>query len=684
MDNMLADLPLILSCWFLTSLLQLVGFPVLWRLYGRKLIDSGWAFGRLLSWLIIAASIWFLAHTGLPANQPVVVYVLFFALFIHAVHYFWHYKQDLRKFFSEKWPLLLSQEILFLIFFLFLSYVRGFNPRIEGLEKFMDVGFMAVYLRSPVLPAPDMWLAGSTINYYTFGHFMGAIMTQFWGLSVDYSYNLLLGLLMGLMASEGFSLVINLLNIRSKKSAIKIGQLIKSGVIGGLLLVLGGNGHTIWYWLKNQSFEKYWYPDATRFIERTIHEFPAYSFIVSDLHAHVWDMSLVLLLLLNILVWLQLLLEGKSKPKNLQRLLKLPYVAAAGLIGFQLGLMLSTSAWDFMIYGLLLGVMGVIVLLKDKSRFLPLVYSAGAILLAAIVGASPWFLSFESISEGFRFAAERSPLWQLLVLWLPHVIVSGIAFMIALKTLKKSKKDDSRLLMIISMFVLAVILLILPELVYMKDIYTNHTRANTMFKLTFQAHILMSLAAAWLSGTWSLFKFSKPVKLGLKTVLVIFLMAVLIYPYFGYRSFYSGLKKYRGLDGLTWLEQDSSADYQGIMWLRNQVIGQPVVLEAVGESYTTYSRVSAFTGLPTVLGWRVHEWLWRGGFDIPGQRTPEVKTIYEQPASGQASRLLKQYKVEYIFIGQKEDEAYNLNLQGLLELGTVVFSQGGTYIIRVD
>ena len=40
--------------------------------------------------------------------------------------------------------------------------------------------------------------------------------------------------------------------------------------------------------------------------------------------------------------------------------------------------------------------------------------------------------------------------------------------------------------------------------------------------------------------------------------------------------------------------------------------GQPVVLEANGDSYSDYERVSAMTGLPTVLGWYVHEWLWRG------------------------------------------------------------------------
>ena len=49
-----------------------------------------------------------------------------------------------------------------------------------------------------------------------------------------------------------------------------------------------------------------------------------------------------------------------------------------------------------------------------------------------------------------------------------------------------------------------------------------------------------------------------------------------------------------------------------IRWLDETIEGQPVVLEANGDSYSDYERVSAMTGLPTVLGWYVHEWLWRG------------------------------------------------------------------------
>jgi uncharacterized membrane protein len=304
------------------------------------------------------------------------------------------------------------------------------------------------------------------------------------------------------------------------------------------------------------------------------------------------------------------------------------------------------------------------------------------------VGLAPWLLSFESISEGVRIATEHSPLWQLLVLWLPHVVMSSLALFTALQQfikVKSIKKLPPQLVLLIAMIVLAWILLMMPELVYMKDIYPNHPRANTMFKLTFQAFILMSLAAAWLSISWQQFKAKRFIYLAGKLIMFLFLLAVMIYPYFGYQSFYANLRHYQGLDGLSWLREQAPGDYAAILWLRNNLVGQPVILEAVGESYTTYDRISAFTGLPTVLGWRVHEWLWRGGFDIPSQRTTEVKLIYEQPQSAQARQLLNQYKVQYIIIGSKEREAYpSIKLLELLELGQLVFHQDQTYIIRLD
>lgn len=736
---MFSDLVLIFISWLVLLCWQLAAFPLTFKLYANKAADAGWGFGRLMTWLIISTAIWFLAHLGLPVNQPFFVYFFFLSLSINAALFLKKNTSQIKQFFARRWKLILTQELIFMIFFVFLCLVRAHQPRVEGLEKFMDVGFIAGYLHSPTLPAEDIWLSGETINYYTYGHFLGAIFTQFINAQVEFSYNILLGMIMGMVAVQGASFTLNLTyslgKIKTKASKFsKLNSLtgIKAAILGGVLLVLAGNGHATWYFLSNGSFDGYWYPDATRFIERTIHEFPAYSFIVSDLHAHVWGMPLVIFILFNIYFWLDDLLNesreiesskfnpGKqmlSLAHKLKQLVRTKatelfsfiwskvilflddlksgivvlkeYQSKSIIIGILLGLAISTSTWDFLIYSLLLAVIGSILVLRDSGHLRKLIVSALIMILTALVAASPWILSFVSISEGVRWAQERSPFWQLLVLWGPHVLISLVTLTAAVK-LQKNKKNISAVgLLIFAMVAASLILLALPELIFVKDIYPDHPRANTMFKFTFQAFVMMTLAASWLGGVLSEKTFRKKTSIGFqlfsKIILTIFIIWVGYYSYFGYRDFYGKLENYRGLDGLAWLQTDAPGDYEGILWLRENTEGRPVVLEAVGESYTTFARVSTFTGFPTVLGWRVHQWLWRGGFDIPAQRTEEVRRIYEMPLSAESLNLLDQYQVDYIFIGTKEREAYdNLSLDELTQLGETVFQSVDTRIVRTN
>ena len=75
--------------------------------------------------------------------------------------------------------------------------------------------------------------------------------------------------------------------------------------------------------------------------------------------------------------------------------------------------------------------------------------------------------------------------------------------------------------------------------------------------------------------------------------------------------------------------------------------GAPVVLEANGDSYSGFERVSASTGLPTVLGWYVHEWLWRNDVADLNQKSADIETIYTSGDASLVQKLMKQYEVEY-------------------------------------
>lgn len=699
------DLILIGYAWLTTSIWQWLAVPFLIPWLRTRSLTGGWAWGRLASWLTLSLFIWFVAHSGLPVNTTPIIWLtlIVFAWFSHRQ---WQaHRAVISEFVRSHQKMIFWQEALFLIGFVALAWIRTYHPAILDLEKFMDAGLMEAYRHSPALPLQDMWLAGKTFNYYTFGHFMGNIISQFWNLDVTLSYNLLLGLVCGLVLMESFAVVVDWVYgsaaPRSAESAkIAIDTSIKAGLIASILVGIGGNGHIIWFWLKNHTFTGYWYPDATRFIDRTIHEFPSYSFIVSDLHAHVWGIPIVLALTWLIWLWAKAFLTEKPG-ENWWQWLTDPAGKLAAAIGVGLGVLMVTSTWDFAIYGLVLGLVGLGVWLNDFKlrQFLRLSLTAIFLLIIAAVTASPWWLHFESISQGVKMAYEHSPLWQLAVLWLPHLAVSLIAVGVALfqwaKTAKPQKLDrhwvDQRVaqLMIVALVVAAMALIVIPEVIFVKDIYPNHPRANTMFKLTFQAFILMGLVIGWLSGR--VFA-PRPKQTGGGVIwqwlaggfLLLFVAAVSIYPFFGYRDYYGGFKDRTSLDGLQWLAKESPGDYAAVQWLKQTTTGRPVVLEGVGESYTTFARVSTFTGLPTVLGWRVHEWLWRGGFDIPGERTEHVRVMYEEPTTDAAQTLFAQYQVKYIMIGDREREAYpNLDLINLRQLGRVVFRNGQTEIVAL-
>ena len=225
-------------------------------------------------------------------------------------------------------------------------------------------------------------------------------------------------------------------------------------------------------------------------------------------------------------------------------------------------------------------------------------------------------------------------------------------------------------------------LLIIPELIYAKDIYPNHPRANTMFKLTYQAFIMMGLmlgtAAGQAAGGWQR-------RIGFRAVAglvagVIF-VGSLLFPAQAFTSYYGNFDEYKGLNGEVWMKEAMSDYYEAALFLRKNNGGKNMV-EAVGDSYSEFNAVSVFSGVPTVLGWRVHEWLWRGGYEVVGQRDEEVKMIYEGERAEKMRVILDKYQVGWILVGPNEKTKYKINEIELLKLGKVVWKSGEAYLIK--
>ena len=234
----------------------------------------------------------------------------------------------------------------------------------------------------------------------------------------------------------------------------------------------------------------------------------------------------------------------------------------------------------------------------------------------------------------------------------------------------------------------AIGLILMPEVIYVKDIYGGeHYRANTMFKLTYQAWILFAIVMGYaliriLAGRM---KFAC-VLASVCTVLLLLTLGYLprsIMDWFG-NIFDPSLRI--GTDASVFVDESFHTDYAAITWLNNEVKGRPVCLEAPGDSYSTRERVSVATGLPTVAGWYVHEWLWRGDPDAVSERNKDIEAIYTSGDEKLVKSLIEKYNITYIYIGTQERQAYYNSIKDvfLQGLGEVVFSDGEyTYIVKI-
>lgn len=671
--------------WSFFFVLGVVSIPLTYLLF-NKFVDLGYGFSKTVGLLVLSYPAFLFSTAKLMPFSQAILFFLFVVYVVTNYLIFKIRKKEILQDIKDKFGILIFQEILFTTGLLFWAWVRGHNPDIEGLEKFMDFGFINSILKSNYLPPTDMWFSGKPINYYWFGHFYTALATKITGISPAVTYNLMIATILGLTLNGVFSIASSLVAFSNSKTSLRV--VFMAGVISTLLVAFAGNFHTPFYALKD-GVEKYWYPDATRFIgynpetnDKTIHEFPLYSFVVSDLHGHLLNLPFVILYIALLLL---LTRNDHINDKNNSWILKLlPQIIP---LGFLLGIMFMTSTWDFGNYLVLTGVVSVIFnLLGTKSFNSSFVFKTilipVSILILSLIFASPFIFNFKSIAEGIAFVRAHTPLWQLAILWgFPAVLT-----LIFIGTLVKNRNSLTRSdFFVLSLLICAWVLIFLPEIIFVKDIYiATHHRANTMFKLTYQAFVMSYLTGGYIAVKY--LQESKTLLFKLLGIIFFSLIfgAVLWYPNFAINAYYGDLKTFRGLSGDAWVLERQPGIYKAIVWLRENVEGQPTILEVAGDSYTGSNIISAYTGLPTVEGWFVHEWLWRGSSEIPQARSNEVSIMYTSENLNETAKLLRKYKVLYIIVSPLERDKYpNINLDKILKLAYPVFNSEDTTIYKV-
>ena len=715
--------------WYLLALvLGAAAMPLTGRLF-RRFQDRGWMFSKVTAIAVSGFLTWFLVAVKIiKFTTMTCIVVTLVCAAASLILYCREQKAGFECIPFAHLDLVYAEELLFFAAFLLWTYFAGFHPAAYGTEKFMDYGFMEAMMRSKTLPATDLWYSQGKINYYYGGQYFAVFLTKLSGAKVELTYNLMRTFVAGLAFAMPFSLVHQMVTDRLGKTGSRWKKALPSvtGILAGISVSIAGNMHYVVYGqiipfiqkLKGEEVSSYWFPDATRYIgfnpdveDKTIHEFPCYSFVLGDLHAHVVDIMFVLLLLGLLYAWMkkvrttELSGESMSRREFWKKQLLMPQLLATGAL---LGMFHWTNYWDFVIYfvvtcgaALFMNIIGQ----KGKIRWALGVTAAQAaeILILATVIILPFTLQFDTSNmvQGIALAQHHSLPHQLLVLWgLPGILT--ILFVVSLLIEKLRGAEQKSLyhlltsirlpdLFAVLMGLCAIGLVLIPELVYVRDIYENgNARANTMFKLTYQAYIMFGMTMIY--AIFRLLVIGKNKILKVLAFIGLFLF-VWTCGYFGnsVHSWFGEVWKpsqYKGLNATAFLETDFPEDVNGIRWLKENISDAPVVLEANGDSYSEYERVSAMTGLPTIMGWYVHEWLWRGNLSDLNAKIEEIQEIYTSTDETRVKELLEEYNVSYIFVGSCERNKYGADMNNdlLKSLGEVVFqdSEYPTYIVKIN
>jgi len=668
-------------------------------------------------------------------------------------------KNEILYYSKKSFKQILFIELLFIVFFILGVLIRYLNPDLwhpyRGGEKPMDLAFLNAIIRSTTFPPFDPWFSGYSLNYYYFGHFMVAFLSKLSGIPAYISYNLAIPTFFAYSSALIFGFSSSFVYLYRKSKDLQFNWFripLYTGLFSVFSILIFGNFDAVIQILNiilnfQESFD-YW--RSTRIISMNstgleINEFPFFTFLFADLHAHLMSIPLIISLVSISFIFFYEFFSNNSKVKNLFILLFLALITGA---------IKATNTWDY--------PLGVIIV--SSSIFLSSLLSGGKLnirFLRFILYFSFYyfmskilFLNFENnfiMPEfGISFSEWKTPIIIMLEILFVPITLSFIFIIIYIYNLRLKveflkfnfsykkiiifisllfllllfsvffKITSIYLLsaLLISVFIISILKLILFEsdsrlfiwitllliigfgIPILTDIFVVNddiNRMNTVFKFNFQSWIILNLGASLLIPL--IFqdinsKKTKSIFLSLIAILFIFGMSYPIYStkprlldrfsndYFGLQGNQFMLSSVYSYKGNS---IDLSSSYDAINWLNTNIEGNPIIVENSGELYTWSSVISINTGLPSVLGWDWHEKQQRSlDSNSISLRSKQIDEFYTTYSEEFIKDFLDYYSVELIIFGPVEKLNYpdfEKRLKLILESNVIEIYNNNDYMI---
>ncbi len=605
-----------------------------------RVLGIGFQGGRLFLILIASLLTSYLSFLNLAPLNGIVFFLIASLPIIYIIK-----KGKPKK--VEKYEVL--SEIIFLVLFIFSISIRMYSSSIFGAEKPMEYAFITSIARTVHLPPYDPWLIGYLNPYYYFGFIPIALISKLLSIPNPYMFNIFNCFIFAISGAIAFEIL------------YRIKRQILPGVLGTIIIMLMANYERVFALIKHKALVNYW--ASSRVIANTINEFPFFSFIHGDNHPHylflplsilgvylIWKENKPFLLLFNIFIFI-------INPWSAPFFFFLWFAKKFIENGFKLD-----DLADIAIYYL-----GALIL------SLPFLYTRGHTPLGIGIvprGSNPlelfihWGPFFLLTFIIFRkkdmdiFKEYIKKYWYIGILAIGAIIFRPSLFLgvftLLIYILAKKEKDKERKFFLT---VLAYAYLVITgcEIVFIRDIYAGGAfyRGNTVFKFYYLSWILFGISLSYLI-------FTRKEKLIKVIALLIIIPGFLYLPY----SIKARIDMHNPptLNGIAFIERYHPIDYKIISYLNKNVKGHPGIVEAMGKgSYTYYGRISTYTGLPTIMGWNMHELVWRGYIPEGEQRAKAIDTIYTKDMN-EKEKVIKRYKIRYMIIGELERKKYGEKL----------------------
>ena len=430
-----------IAAWYLwVQVLALAALPLSLIAF-RPLPGRGYLLAKPLGILVVAYGAWALASLQwMPFSRGSVFFVALLLAGASAVAVYAQ-RADLMLWLRQNIRLALICEALFLVSFGVFLLVRAANPDLwhpyNGGEKPMEMAYLNAAVRSTFFPPYDPWFAGGYINYYYFGQMIVASLVRATGITTEVAFNLAVPLFFALTTSAVFSLVYSLAAGTRRSLGMAGGQAgaIAAGLVGAVFVAVLGNLDGVVQLaqgsfralIDGQPFGEFDFWRSSRFIPpgnppgNEITEFPFFTFLFGDLHAHMMAIPFALLAVGLSLSLALRIRDGAGIVPRAVHLLALALVV---------GSLRAINTWD---YPTQLAVAGAAVLLGEYARSprltMPLVarvaLQTAFLFWATTFLFAPFIAGYLSFSDGVFPSRWQTPLYSYIGIHGLFVFVAG-------------------------------------------------------------------------------------------------------------------------------------------------------------------------------------------------------------------------------------------------------------------